>query len=330
MRKKIIIIAAAITVVCALIGCSISLYILSIPRELTEYKVTQKWGADGYTHIAAYMNSDASFTANAMAKSVSEIESAYTVDSIELTSSRYSASLETNVSLTSPNSSRSASCAATVYLGDYFVFHPYNIIEGAYPVIQGNSTDAVLIDELAAWQLFGTQRGVVGLEAKIGNDYYTVCGVIGIPDGVYNEVYGEKPRVYINADSAAYRSGSASRAFTTFEAIVPDPITNYAENALTDILESFDPVIKNIDTRFNSEALKEVYESQTSMIIDPKDREYPYTEKAMLILSLKASDANEIRGVMFKTSLVAVAILFFALFGPCVRFIERLLKKIKF
>ena len=97
MRKKIIIIAAAITVVCALIGCSISLYISSIPRELTEYKVTQKWGADGYTHIAAYMNSDASFTANAMAKSVSEIESAYTVDSIELTSSRYSASLETNV-----------------------------------------------------------------------------------------------------------------------------------------------------------------------------------------------------------------------------------------
>ncbi len=330
MRKKIVIAAAAIALLFALIGGSIALYISNIPRELIEYKSSEKWGAEEYAHMAAYMNTDAGFTANAMLKALSELESAYTVDSVDTAAALYSASMETSATLSAQNSDRSASCNATVYLGDYFRFHPLEIIEGAYPSIDSTHTDSILIDELAAWQLFGTQRGVTGLEAKIGNDVYTVCGVVSVPQGVYSEVYGEKPRVYINADSAACRAGSSGRSFTSFEAMIPDPITNFAENALTGVIESFDPIIQNIDTRFEGETLKEVYDGQTALITDSRQTNYPYTEKAMLILSLKAADAYAVLRVMFIISLVGITVLFFALFGPCVRFVERMLKKLRF
>lgn len=330
MRKKIIICAMAAALIFALIGTALYLYTESIPKELIEYKSSDKWGADGYTHMAAYMNTDAGFTANTMLRIKSEIEDAYKVDSIETSQALYSSSCEVSATLFKPDSDRTSSCTATLYLGDYFKFHPLELVEGSYPDTDSTMTDALLVDELAAWQLFGTQRGVVGLEVNIGNDIYVVCGVTALPDGVYNEVYGESPRVYINADSSYYRSSLSDRAFTSFEAMLPDPITNFAQNTLDKTLSSFEPVIKNIDIRFDGEALDEVRETQTALITDSNDTEYPYTEKAMIILSLKAADVYAVQKVMFYISLVCVAVLFFAIFKPVVKFIEKLFSKLKF
>lgn len=329
MRKKIIISGTVIAVLFALITAIVFLYISNIQKELIEYKSSEKWGAPGYSHISAYMNDDAGFNANTMAQATAELEKTYIEDSIETPYALYSASAETTVSLSAQNSQRTSSAAATLYLGDYFRFHPFKLVEGAYPEATVN-TDAILIDELAAWQLFGTKKGVVGLQVMIGNDIYVVCGVAQVPAGVYKKVYSESPRVYINADSAHYRSTSANRTFTSFEAMIPDPIENFAVNTVKEVLSQYNPVIHNIDKRFELKSLKEVYDKQISLIIDSKQTTYPYTEKAMLILTYKAADAYALLRAVALLSLSGVLIIFCAVYGPTVRFVEKLLKKLRF
>ena len=330
MRKRILICALLFTAVCALIGGILHLYVSRIPGELIEYQSSDKWGAEDYAHMAVYMTEDAGFDANTMLRVKTEIIDAYTIDSIETASALYSASCEETLMLASPNSARTSSCKATVYLGDYFNFHPIELVEGAFPDRDSVLTDALVIDELAAWQICGTQRGVVGLEIELDNDIYIVSGVASVPKGVYTEVYGDTPRVYINADSAGMRTESSERAFTSFEAMLPDPITNFAQNTLTTVFSGFSPVIVNIDNRFEGEALDDIRDKQTSLITDSSDTDYPYTEKAMIILALKASDVYAVQKVMMYLALAGVAVIFFTVFTPAVRFIEKLLSKLKF
>ncbi len=329
--RKIIIIASVICIaLCAIISGVLQMVISHIPTELIEYNSSEKWGAEGYVHMAAYMTSDAGFDANSYLRVKSEITDKYTVDSIDTVSALYALSREEQLTLTSSDGKRTSSCNASVYLGDYFIFHPIELIEGAYPDRESVLTDAIVIDEYASWQLFGTQSGVVGLEVRIGNDIYVVSAVAKVPDGVYKEVYSDKPRIYINADSAGMRTKAADRKFTAFDLMLPDPITNYASNTVNETLSSYDPVIVNIDKRFKHAALDEMREKQISLIIDSDRTEYPYTEKAMIILSLRAADIYAVQKVIFTIGIVGLAVLLLAVYGPIVRAIEKLLSKIKF
>lgn len=330
MRKKIVIAAALLLLLSLLICGVLQLRISTIPRELTEYNSSVAWGAESYSHMSAYIGADYGFNSNAYEKTKVELESKYKVDSIETTSVLYSASLETRMSVYPIGGSKGVSTNATVYLGDYFKFHPIKLVEGSYPQNSGVMTDAILIDELAAWQLFGTMRGLVGLEVTVGIDTYVISGVAAVPGGIYDEVYGELPRIYICSDSASLRFGTDTREFNSFDAMLPDPITNYAKNTLEDVLGSYDPVIVNNDTAFSSTALKEMYESQTKLVTDPDKVEYPYTEKARMILALCAADLYNVESIVLKVAILSTAVLFFALYGPVVKFIERMLAKLKF
>ena len=66
------------------------------------------------------------------------------------------------------------------------------------------------------------------------------------------------------------------------------------------------------------------------LITDSSDTEYPYFEKAMLVLSLEAADIYAVMKVMIYVSLVGVFVLFCAIYGPVVNFVGRLFKKLKF
>lgn len=307
---------------------ALGFYIKNIPKQLIEYDSSAKWGADGYDHISVYMNTGSGFSPNAFDKISADIDRVNKVDSIDTSCAIYSASCESNVTVV--NGSRSTNATSTVYIGEYFKFHPTELVEGAYPSASGTLTDSLVIDELAAWQLFGTRSGVVGLEVNIGEDIYVVGAVAKLADGVYNDVYGDTPRIFINADSSAMRTQNVDRAFTAFDAMLPNPITNYAEGKLKDLFSSYNGNVINNDTAFGSEALSELRDMQTKLLTDSSDTEYPYTEKARLILALKASEIHSVQNTAMKLTLLAAVVIFCTLFGPTVKFVERMLAKIKF
>lgn len=328
MRKRIIIAASVLTAVFAAVALVLYLAILSIPRELVEYKASKEWGAEAHEHISAYMTSDDGFDVYAFMKLKSELASAYTIDSIETDKVIYSVSAESSLSLKAVNTDRNAGCVATVYLEDFFKFHRIPLKEGAYPTDSVAETNAILIDENAAWKLFGTGSGVVGMEVLIGDEYYTVSGITKPLGGVYNDVYGDKPRVYLRADSSHVRKGKIS--FTALDAMLPNPITDYAVNILTEKLGSYNAIIRNTDERFGSKELEKMRDGAIKLITDSSDTEYPFYEKAMLILSLKAADVYAAMKVMIYVALFGIFVLFCAVYGPTVRFVGRLFKKFKF
>ena len=61
--------------------------------------------------------------------------------------------------------------------GDFFLFHPLKLITGSY--FSGNDLmqDYCIIDQDAAWQLFGS-NDVVGMTVYIGNVPHIVTGVV--------------------------------------------------------------------------------------------------------------------------------------------------------
>ena len=328
MRKKIIIAASVLAAVFGAVALVLYLVIQSIPRELVEYGASEEWGADSHAHLGAYMTSSDGFDAYALARLKSELTSAYTTDSIETGKVIYSASAEIPLSLKAVNTDRSTSCTATVYLEDFFRFHRIPLKEGAYPTDSVLETNAILIDEVAAWKLFGTGSGVVGMEILIGDQYYTVSGITKPLDGIYTDVYGESPRVYLRADSSYMWTRKTS--FTVLDAMLPDPITNYAANLLGEKMKPYTETVRNMDERFSGAELDEIRDGAIKLITDSSDTEYPYFEKAMLILSLKAADVYAAMRVMLYIALFGVFVVLCAVYGPIVRFIGRLFKKLKF
>ncbi len=330
MRKKIIIILLALTLLFSLVTLCVYTGYRQVPKELIEYNASEKWGADSHSHISAYMPESGGFTAFAYIKTVADIKNKYLADSKDTPMAVYSTSGEASETLASLDDKRSVGVNATLYLGNYFTFHPLKLKEGAYPMADVGAVDSILVDELAAWQLFGTDKGVVGMQMKIGTDIYTVCGVTEVPKGIYTEVYGDKPRVYINADSAAFRKGSNDRSFTVFEAMIPDPITNYAKNLVNELMGSFKAVVYNIDDRFEGESLRELLENKNRLITETNDIKYSYSEKAMLILALKAAEVYSVYRVL---AVIPVILLFAAvllLIKPVLAAFEKIYKKHKF
>ena len=328
MRKKILIAASVLAAVFGAVALVLYLVIQSIPQELVEYGASDEWGAESHAHLGAYMTSADGFDAYALMKLKSELTNAYTTDSIETDKIIYSVSAETNLSLSAVNTDRNANCAATVYLEDFFKFHRIPLKEGAYPTDSVTTANTILIDEVAAWKLFGTGSGVVGMEVLIGDQFYTVSGVTDTLDGVYDDVYGDKPRIYLRADSGYMWTRKTS--FTTLDVMLPNPITNYAVNLLTEKMNAYSATVRSIDDRFTGKELEKMRDGAIRLITDSSDTEYPYFEKAMLILSLKAADVFAAMKVMIYVVLFGIFAIFCAVYGPTVRFIGRLFKKLKF
>lgn len=112
--------------------------------------------------------------------------------------------------------------------GDFFLFHPLQLLSGSY--FSGNDLmqDYVVLDEDAAWQLFGS-NDVAGMTVNIGGKPHLVIGVVECPDGRLYEAAGlDGVRVFVSYEtlSAYGKSGGINH----FEIVMPNPVKQYALN----------------------------------------------------------------------------------------------------
>ncbi len=115
--------------------------------------------------------------------------------------------------------------------GDFFQFHPIPLKSGSYLTSADINGDRVVIDEQVAWNFFGS-NDVVGMNIQIGDRIYNIAGVTDIPeDTLYENTYGEYSRIYLNFDELKIIDEQA--AITCYEAVLPNPITNYAYGVIS-------------------------------------------------------------------------------------------------
>ncbi len=118
--------------------------------------------------------------------------------------------------------------------GDFFLFHPLKLISGSY--FSGNDLmqDICIIDQDAAWQMFGS-NDVVGMTLNIGGIPHIVAGVVERPLGRLEEAAGlDSTLVYVSYQTLS-ELGSCN-GINHFEIVMPNPVKNFAVNLVREKL----------------------------------------------------------------------------------------------
>ena len=118
--------------------------------------------------------------------------------------------------------------------GDFFLFHPVKLLYGAY--FSGNDLmqDYCVIDEDAAWQLFGS-NDVAGMTVNIGGVPHIVTGVVERPEGRLEEAAGlDSTLVYVSYQTL--NELGRSHGINHYEIVMPNPVTGFAVNYIRENL----------------------------------------------------------------------------------------------
>ena len=114
--------------------------------------------------------------------------------------------------------------------GNFFQFHPMELLSGSYISDDDLNQDRVVVDENLAWALYGS-NDIIGMQLWMNNTIYTVAGVVKVPeDGLEKIAYGNSNRIYMPYDQLKTQQDSLS--ITCYEVVLPNPISNYAYYAV--------------------------------------------------------------------------------------------------
>jgi len=222
---------------CLVVGLILVLIGVKTTGKLEDQQFAKRWCDDNsYAQASAYFSEVAGFTDENAKELAYKIESKLTQDSIspKTEDSRmivYSYCANGKVNVKSSNSS--ADVKAIGVDGDFFMFHPLELIEGSFFDGTEVNKDLVVIDENTAWVLFGSSN-VVGQVVEIGGMQHIVCGVVKRETGRLNDLAGNKePTLYLSYESLS-KNGFVSY-INTFEILMPNPLTGYATAAIKEL-----------------------------------------------------------------------------------------------
>ena len=181
--------------------------------------------------------------------------------------------------------------------GDFFMFHPLELVNGQF--FQGDDLmkDGIVIDEDLAWQLFGS-NDVVGKAVTIKGVPHYVTGVVKRQTGKIREASGLSDTIaYISYDSLCkygdILSGAtenvqisedgkqaAKGGINCFEIVAPNPIDGLVKKLIQENLGLDDKYVSVIDNtdRFKFFSLFEVMSSFGTRSMWGKAIYYPYWE----------------------------------------------------
>ena len=142
--------------------------------------------------------------------------------------------------------------------GDFFYFHQLPIVDGWYFNDDESGENSVVIDETAAWQLFGGSY-VSGMTLTINSIPYTVSGVVGAEEGSgYDQAYGTSPHIYMSYGMYSRINGydGAGADIISYELVMPSPVTNFAYSFVSDTFGRKPPQAAYVENTGRYSAMK--------------------------------------------------------------------------
>lgn len=156
-------------------------------------------------------------------------------------------SCESNINLR--KDSNTLSVTAVGVGGEFFQFHPMTLLSGSYISDSDLNHDRIVVDENFAWAMFGS-NDIVGMQVWLGEGIYYISGVVKVDeDNISQMAYGNGNRVYMSY--AELKKVSESLPITCYEAVLPNPISNYASNALKSAFGLSDESDEQLDKKEN-------------------------------------------------------------------------------
>jgi len=146
--------------------------------------------------------------------------------------------------------------------GDFFHFHPLRLRSGNYLSPNDVMKDRILLDEELAWRLFGAVdlagmevlvRGgsSIGAGGATGTRIFTIAGVISREsDFASSRAYTGGAGLFMPFEMLSEVS-DGELLITCYEIVMPDPITNFAFNTMTDAFTGYSAHIVENSARFS-------------------------------------------------------------------------------
>ncbi len=285
--------------------------------QLTQ-TVAERWSRDGdASQVSCFFSVASGITEDQIIEFEHTVDSALTEASViqesenpgaRLWADAYSADGEVTIS----NDKTSLTADAIGIGGDFFLFHPLTLLNGAY--FSGNDLmqDYCVIDEDAAWQLFGS-NDVAGMTVYIGGVPHIVTGVVRRPSGRLAEAAGlDSTVVYVSYQTLTELGDS--HGINHYEIVMPDPVTGFAYNYIKEKLgtdEKEVEVVENTSRYSILSRLKLIGEFGTRSM-NGKAIIYPYWENIargyadiLMVLTLF--------GILFLAYPVVLAIVLFCI-----------------
>ncbi len=162
--------------------------------------------------------------------------------------------------------------------GDFFLFHPVKLLYGSY--FSGNDLmqDYCVIDEDAAWQLFGSNN-VAGMTVYIGGIPHIVTGVVERQSGYLAEAAGlDSTLVYVSYQTLSELG--QNNGINHYEIVMPNPVTGFAANYIKEGLGSNEKeteVVENT-TRYSLVSRLKLLTQFGTRSMNGKAIIYPYWE----------------------------------------------------
>lgn len=280
-KKRIAITAVNVLLVAAALCCLLLMH--RLPKLLISQQEAERWQGEGelpFAQTTVLSPADDRMTLNDVYNARTQLtkkmhEAALDVDNeAQLITDAWST--RGKVSVYSGYGSGEATAVAVG--GSFFDFHPITLLNGCYITETDLMQDRVLLDEELAWLLFGGTE-LQGMSLTVNGENFYVAGVIRREeDFASRKAYTDGMGLFMSYE--AYSRMEENAGITCYEAVMPQPVKNFARSAMEDIFKSGSKTIIDNTNRFKLPALFRVMGGFAERSMQLGGYDYPYWENA--------------------------------------------------
>lgn len=252
--------------------------------KLDAQNMAERWSENGnVSQISCFFSREAGITENNLITFEHALDTALEEASIVNDSANPGARLwadaySANGRVTLTSQRATVEVSAVGVGGDFFLFHPLNLLAGSYFSGSDLMQDHIVIDEDAAWQLFGS-NDVAGQMVTIGGVPHMIAGVIRREGGRMADAAGLSGSVAYVSYSTLQQYG-INYGINTYELVMPNPVTGYAKNYVTEnigVTENEVEIVENT-TRYDLLSRFKLLAQFPTRSMSSKAIIYPYWE----------------------------------------------------
>lgn len=225
------------------------------------------------------------------------------------------------------DTSRRADAEITAVGGDFFYFHSFDLLSGAYFSEEDTMQDGVVIDSQLAWEIYGSED-VAGKNIYINGVKCYISGVVAPPaDKASKKCMGDGMRAYVSYDTAnamAVYGGSASaengtpsfKNITCYECVLPQPVENFASKTMDDVFgTSYKGSVRSVSNtdRFTPSKRAKAFRKISESVVHDDGIKLPFWENASRITEYRLSWLYAFRRLLMAIPALTLAWLGFRL-----------------
>lgn len=200
---------------------------------LPEQLAAQRWGTD-YVQVSCYIAQDQGVGLEQISQIRESLKQSLSEESEDtLWYDVYSSTAETVSVLGKKNGAKNVQ--RVLVSEQYFRIHAYPLVSGSWLSAADISTQRVVLDEEAAWKLFGS-TDIVGQSLTMGNSICEVAGVIQMPENFATRAAQKESSAWLFLlypdYAASLTQGETPPPITAYEAILPERVSGYGMSLL--------------------------------------------------------------------------------------------------